>query len=147
VLDVGCAGEKGLAGDVAFRLQDYRDVTETLDRIVSVGMFEHVGVVFYDRFFRACAGRSPTTASWCCTRSAARRGRASPTRGSPSTYSLAACVRSKAGAACRCGSPANDNAAIRRKAAARVMESSPPHYQSAIVKVDLPTYQEQIRRR
>jgi hypothetical protein len=54
---------------------------------------------------------------------------------------------SKAGAACRCGSPANDNAAIRREAAARVVDSSPPHYQSAIVKVDLPTYQEQIRRR
>ena len=49
------AGEKGLAGDVEFRLQDYRDVTETVDRIVSVGMFEHVGVAFYDRFFRACA--------------------------------------------------------------------------------------------
>jgi cyclopropane-fatty-acyl-phospholipid synthase len=34
-----------------FRLQDYRDVTETFDRIVSVGMFEHVGVTRYDEFF------------------------------------------------------------------------------------------------
>jgi cyclopropane-fatty-acyl-phospholipid synthase len=49
------AAEKNLASQVEFRLQDYRDVAETFDRIVSVGMFEHVGVVFYDRFFRACA--------------------------------------------------------------------------------------------
>ncbi|HUI94323.1 MAG TPA: cyclopropane-fatty-acyl-phospholipid synthase family protein [Xanthobacteraceae bacterium] len=49
------AAEKQLASQVEFRLQDYRDVAETFDRIVSVGMFEHVGVVFYDRFFRACA--------------------------------------------------------------------------------------------
>ena len=31
-------------GSFEFRLQDYRDVEETFDRIVSVGMFEHVGV-------------------------------------------------------------------------------------------------------
>jgi cyclopropane-fatty-acyl-phospholipid synthase len=35
-------------------LQDYRDVAETFDRIVSVGMFEHVGVGYYDMFFRRC---------------------------------------------------------------------------------------------
>src|SRR5215831_7046981 len=46
--------EKGLAGKVEFRLQDYRDVRETFDRIVSVGMFEHVGVGFYDAFFGRC---------------------------------------------------------------------------------------------
>ena len=40
---------------VEFRLQDYRDVPEKFDRIVSVGMFEHVGVGFYDAFFRKCA--------------------------------------------------------------------------------------------
>ena len=34
---------------------DYRDVTGGFDRIVSVGMFEHVGVGFYDRYFRKCA--------------------------------------------------------------------------------------------
>jgi cyclopropane-fatty-acyl-phospholipid synthase len=48
------AAEKGLAGTAEFRLQDYREVPETFDRIVSVGMFEHVGVGFYDRFFRKC---------------------------------------------------------------------------------------------
>jgi cyclopropane-fatty-acyl-phospholipid synthase len=51
------ASEKGLSSEVEFRLQDYRDVTETYDRIVSVGMFEHVGVGFYDTFFRAAARR------------------------------------------------------------------------------------------
>jgi cyclopropane-fatty-acyl-phospholipid synthase len=30
-------------------------VTEKFDRIVSVGMFEHVGVGFYDEFFRKCS--------------------------------------------------------------------------------------------
>jgi cyclopropane-fatty-acyl-phospholipid synthase len=49
------ASEKDLTRQIEFRLQDYRDVDETFDRIVSVGMFEHVGVNFYDRFFRACA--------------------------------------------------------------------------------------------
>ncbi len=49
------ASEKDLTQQIEFRLQDYRDVDETFDRIVSVGMFEHVGVNFYDRFFRACA--------------------------------------------------------------------------------------------
>ncbi len=37
---------------IDFRLQDYRDVKETFDRIVSVGMFEHVGVARYDEYFQ-----------------------------------------------------------------------------------------------
>ena len=41
--------------DVAFKLLDYRDVDSRFDRIVSVGMFEHVGVGFYDAFFDQCA--------------------------------------------------------------------------------------------
>jgi cyclopropane-fatty-acyl-phospholipid synthase len=49
------ADEHRLDSHVEFRLQDYRDVNERFDRIVSVGMFEHVGITFYDRFFRACA--------------------------------------------------------------------------------------------
>jgi cyclopropane-fatty-acyl-phospholipid synthase len=48
------AAEKGLSDKVEFRLQDYRDVPDKFDRIVSVGMFEHVGVGFYDTFFRKC---------------------------------------------------------------------------------------------
>ena len=49
------ASENGLSDRAAFRLQDYRDVEGTFDRIVSVGMFEHVWVSFYDTFFRKCA--------------------------------------------------------------------------------------------
>jgi cyclopropane-fatty-acyl-phospholipid synthase len=45
------AAESGLAERVAFRLQDYRDVEERFDRIVSVGMFEHVGVAGFDEYF------------------------------------------------------------------------------------------------
>jgi cyclopropane-fatty-acyl-phospholipid synthase len=48
------ASERGLSARMAFRLQDYRDVREKFDRIVSVGMFEHVGVGFYDKFFQQC---------------------------------------------------------------------------------------------
>jgi cyclopropane-fatty-acyl-phospholipid synthase len=49
------AGERDLAGRVAFEALDYRDLAGTFDRIVSVGMFEHVGVNFYDAFFAKCA--------------------------------------------------------------------------------------------
>jgi cyclopropane-fatty-acyl-phospholipid synthase len=49
------AAERNLSGSARFLLQDYRDVPGTFDRIVSVGMFEHVGVAFYDTFFRRCA--------------------------------------------------------------------------------------------
>jgi cyclopropane-fatty-acyl-phospholipid synthase len=49
------AAEKGLAQRARFDLQDYRDLTEPFDRIVSVGMFEHVGINHYDTFFHKCA--------------------------------------------------------------------------------------------
>jgi cyclopropane-fatty-acyl-phospholipid synthase len=49
------AAEKRLDEQVEFRLQDYRDVPERFDRIVSVGMFEHVGIDHYNRFFRKVA--------------------------------------------------------------------------------------------
>ena len=41
----------GLEDKVDLRLQDYRHVPETFDRIVSVGMFEHVGVAHYLEYF------------------------------------------------------------------------------------------------
>jgi len=50
------AEERRLSQAVEFRLEDYRNLTGTFDRIVSVGMFEHVGVSFYDAYFRKCAG-------------------------------------------------------------------------------------------
>lgn len=46
------AAEAGLSGQVDFRLMDYRHVSERFDRIVSVGMFEHVGVPHYREYFR-----------------------------------------------------------------------------------------------
>ena len=45
------ATEAGLAGRVGFHLRDYREEAGTYDRIVSVGMFEHVGVPYYGDFF------------------------------------------------------------------------------------------------
>ncbi|RME18809.1 MAG: class I SAM-dependent methyltransferase [Alphaproteobacteria bacterium] len=42
----------GLEGRIDIRLCDYREVSETFDRIVSVGMFEHVGVPHYNEYFR-----------------------------------------------------------------------------------------------
>jgi cyclopropane-fatty-acyl-phospholipid synthase len=73
--------ERGLKGKVEFRLQDYRDIAERFDRIVSVGMFEHVGVNHYDTYIRKMAemldengvallhyigrsGRPSTTSAW-----------------------------------------------------------------------------------
>jgi cyclopropane-fatty-acyl-phospholipid synthase len=50
------AAERRRTEDAVFRLADYRDVEGRFDRIVSVGMFEHVGVSFYDAFFRKCGG-------------------------------------------------------------------------------------------
>jgi cyclopropane-fatty-acyl-phospholipid synthase len=51
----GRASERPQTQGIDFRLQDYRDVPQRFDRIVSVGMFEHVGVGFYDNYFRKCA--------------------------------------------------------------------------------------------
>ena len=45
---------QGLDDRVRFRLQDYRTVEGTFDRIVSVGMFEHVGLRHYGEFFGTC---------------------------------------------------------------------------------------------
>ena len=49
------AAEKNLTQSAKFLLEDYRDVPGPFDRIVSVGMFEHVGVDFYETYFRRCA--------------------------------------------------------------------------------------------
>jgi cyclopropane-fatty-acyl-phospholipid synthase len=45
------AEQAGLSDRVQFRLMDYRKVEGTFDRIVSVGMFEHVGLRHYQEFF------------------------------------------------------------------------------------------------
>jgi cyclopropane-fatty-acyl-phospholipid synthase len=46
----------GLAKAVKFELRDYREMEGQFDRIVSVGMFEHVGAVHYRRFFEQIGG-------------------------------------------------------------------------------------------
>ena len=48
----GSGRRQNAAADVSFRLLDYRLVEETFDRIVSVGMFEHVGLPNYLTFFK-----------------------------------------------------------------------------------------------
>ena len=45
----------GLDGHVHFDIRDYRDISERFDRIVSVGMFEHVGVNHFRTFFSKTA--------------------------------------------------------------------------------------------
>jgi cyclopropane-fatty-acyl-phospholipid synthase len=51
----GRAQQENLGARVKFHLQDYRSVSEPFDRIVSVGMFEHVGVDYYPAFFNKAA--------------------------------------------------------------------------------------------
>ena len=46
------AKEMNLENQVEFRLADYRQLDEKFDRVVSVGMFEHVGRKFYNKYFR-----------------------------------------------------------------------------------------------
>ena len=74
VLDIGCgwggitlseeqlgfakarAAREGTADKVRFELIDYRDIKAQFDRVVSIGMFEHVGLANYPDFFRNCRG-------------------------------------------------------------------------------------------
>ncbi|KQZ94284.1 cyclopropane-fatty-acyl-phospholipid synthase [Mesorhizobium sp. Root157] len=49
------AHAEGLERNVHFELRDYRDLSERFDRIVSVGMFEHVGITQYQTYFDKCA--------------------------------------------------------------------------------------------
>ena len=51
------AADAGLADRIDIRLTDYRCVTERFDRVVSVGMFEHVGASHFREFFRTVSGR------------------------------------------------------------------------------------------
>jgi cyclopropane-fatty-acyl-phospholipid synthase len=51
------AQREGLADRVRFELQDYRMAAGRYDRIVSIGMFEHVGVGYYQHFFETLRDR------------------------------------------------------------------------------------------
>lgn len=56
--DFACArvAEAGLADRVEIRLQDYRDISGSFDRITSVGMFEHVGLKNLPEYFSHISG-------------------------------------------------------------------------------------------
>tara|TARA_Y100000590_G_scaffold201441_1_gene228885 strand:+ start:1128 stop:2315 length:1188 start_codon:yes stop_codon:yes gene_type:complete len=47
------AKELNLENQVRFKLMDYRELNEKFDKIVSVGMFEHVGRKFYNTYFNS----------------------------------------------------------------------------------------------
>ena len=47
------AKEMNLSNQVEFKLMDYRQLNEKFDRIVSVGMLEHVGRKFYKTYFNS----------------------------------------------------------------------------------------------
>ena len=48
------AADAGVSDRVKFELIDYRSLTGRYDRIVSIGMFEHVGAKHFDEFFATC---------------------------------------------------------------------------------------------
>jgi cyclopropane-fatty-acyl-phospholipid synthase len=49
------AARRGLEDRVRFLLKDYRLIENKFDRVVSVGMFEHVGIGHYPEFFDKCS--------------------------------------------------------------------------------------------
>lgn len=61
------AEKLGLGDRVRFELRDYREVEGRFDRIVSVGMFEHVGVGNYDEFFGKTFDLLADGGVACCT--------------------------------------------------------------------------------
>lgn len=98
------ADEAGLADRVQFHLRDYREETGTYDRIVSVGMFEHVGVDYYPSSLQRFAIYLILAASPWCAPSDAGTGRARHRLGCANIFSRVAmrprcrkfCRRSKA---------------------------------------------------
>ena len=57
--DLACkrAEQLGLGDRVTFQIQDYRSLTGEYDKIISVGMFEHVGVPHYQEYFDQISAR------------------------------------------------------------------------------------------
>jgi cyclopropane-fatty-acyl-phospholipid synthase len=50
-------GQEGLTGRIELLFEDYRNLTGTYDRLVSIEMIEAVGHHFLDAYFRACSDR------------------------------------------------------------------------------------------
>ena len=77
------AAAEGLADRVSFELLDYRSLHRRFDRIVSVGMFEHVGVVHYREFFEVVKRCLAPDGVALLHAIGNRTGPAAPTRGWP----------------------------------------------------------------
>ena len=77
-LSNGRAQQRGVDDRVRFELLDYRRVEDQFDRIISVGMFEHVGVGHYGEFFdKVCQLLKPDGVA--CLHSISRANGPSPT--------------------------------------------------------------------
>ncbi len=86
------AARAGLSDRVRFELKDYRAVRGAFDRIVSIGMFEHVGVPHYGEYFDVVRERlKPDGIALIHTIGRGPPGQ--PARGSPNTSSRAAIAR------------------------------------------------------
>jgi cyclopropane-fatty-acyl-phospholipid synthase len=75
------------------RLEDYLAMTGSFDRIVSIGMFEHVGFKNYRPYMERSPNCSTPRGSSCCTRSAAISARPMATPGPTNTSSPTAWCR------------------------------------------------------
>ena len=110
------AAAAGLADRVRFQLRDYREETGRYDRIVSVGMFEHVGVDHYPTFFRKMSELLAADGVALLHAIGRMDGPARPIRGCASTSSPAA-IRRRCPRSCRrssrpaCGSPTSRSCA------------------------------------
>lgn len=79
--------------DVEIRLQDYRDLHDSFDRIVSVGMFEHVGPKNYATYFEVADRNLKPNGRFYCTPLVPRSPTITLTRGSINISSrTAACL-------------------------------------------------------
>ncbi len=82
-----------LAGSADFRLEDYRKIDGRFKRIVSVGMFEHVGSHYYDAFFARIADLLDADGVALISTIGRADGPAPPIPGSPNISSRAATYR------------------------------------------------------
>jgi cyclopropane-fatty-acyl-phospholipid synthase len=87
------AEEAGVADRVKFELIDYRNVEGVFDRIVSVGMFEHVGPPRYRAFFAKCRSLLAEDGVMLLHTIGGWAGRAARTRSPPNISSPAAITR------------------------------------------------------
>lgn len=79
--------------DVEIRLRDYRDLHDSFDRIVSVGMFEHVGPKNYATYFEVADRNLKPNGRFYCTPLVPRSPTITLTRGSINISSrTAACL-------------------------------------------------------